>query len=288
MSKEIKDFAITHLTIGATCDFHTMVEDEIKVSTPEALHLETENPPYVQDIGALQSVVNRKTAFAATEILEERDDRRDRAAGLIINVVKAYASSTIEAKRAAAAKLKAELAPYVGIGKHQYAKQTSELRGMLATLAEPENAAAITALHLDEEVEELQAANDAFVEAMKGKFTESTARDPQREADSKELCDRLNAQYARIVKTVNAYAFVQPTDEINDFIDRVNGIVATYAAMVDGSATGDETKPTDPTEGEEGEGGEEGKDDEGTDLPFEPTDPNPDEGGEEEETPSVV
>ena len=86
---------------------------------------------------------------------------------------------------------------------------------------------------------------------------------------------------------MNAYALIQPTDEINDFIERVNGIVALYANIAGGSASGGGTTEDPTTPGEGGEG-EEGKDDEGTDLPFEPTDPNPDEGGEEEETPSVV
>ncbi len=292
MKKKIKSFPLSQLTLGATCDFHAKVKKAVDASGAAALHIESLDSGYSGVNVNLQSVVNRQTAFVATLSLKETDAWRDRLTGIINGVVNTHLTNPIEAKRAAATRLKAVLSPYTGIGKHEYAKQTAEVKGMQAVLTLPENAEAIAALHLDEEVTELQKANEAFEAAFEGKITEAVARDPQKELDSKELCDEANALYGEIVETVNAYAIVQPTDEINDFIDRVNGIVAVYTSIVDGSASGGGSTPTEPTDPSEGEGegeGEDGKDDEGTDLPFEPTDPNPDEGGEEEEeTPSVV
>ncbi len=289
MSKEIKDFGITHLTLGATCNFHKKVKKEIDASGVAALHVEEEITLYEASIENLRKVVNRQMAFAATVSLAETDEERDYLIGVINGVVNAHLRNPLKAKREAAVKLSADLAAYAGIARHEYTKQSSEVEGMLAVLARPEDAAALTALSLDEEVEALRAANEAFEAAYDIKITESTARNPQREADSRELREAVNAAYQRIVKKVNAYALIQPTDEINDFIERVNGIVALYANIAGGSASGGDTTedPTTPGEGGEGEG-EDGKDDEGTDLPFEPTDPNPDEGGEEEETLSVV
>ena len=287
MAKEIQTFQLSHLTIGATCNFHKKVKKEIEASGAEALHVEEETPPYWASIGDIQTVVNRQKAFAATVSLAETDDERDRYIGVINGVVNSHKRNPLQAKREAAVKLGADLAAYAGIARHEYTKQSSEVEGMLAVLARPEDAAAVTVLSLDEEVEALRTANEKFEAAYDIKITESVARNPQREKDSKELCDRANALYAQIVKKVNAYALIQPTEEINDFIERVNGIVALYADIAGGSTSGGGTTEEPTTPGEGGEG-EEGKDDEGTDLPFEPTDPNPDEGGEEEETPSVV
>ena len=287
MRKKIKNFQLSRLTLGATSDFHDKVEKAIVEKTPAALHLEAVNPSYVAVNTDLQSVVNRETAYVATSYLKALDKRRDRFVGLLITVVKAHASNPIEARRDAATLLRAKLAPYVGIGNHEYAKQTAEVKGMLAKLALPEAAEAIATLSLEDEVEQLKAANEAFEEAFQGKISEAKARDPQSDLSSAELCARAAELYGEIVETVNAYALTQPSDEINDFIDDVNGIVRVYADIAEGSTSGGATTPTEPTD-PSGSEGEDGNDDEGTDLPFEPTDPNPDEGGEEEETPSVV
>ena len=42
------------------------------------------------------------------------------------------------------------------------------------------------------------------------------------------------------MQTVNAYAIVQPTDEINAFIDKLNGLTGSLASVSGGTASGGE------------------------------------------------
>ena len=80
--------------------------------------------------------------------------------------------------------------------------------------------------------------------------------------DSEQVVDQANALYDQIVQTVNAYAIVQPTDELLAFINDLNGIVGIYADIVDGTTSGGSSTGTDPEPtpepepgGDEGEGG---------------------------------
>lgn len=263
MNDQINSFALSQLTLGATCDFHAKVGKEINTAGAANLHVETLVPAYERVIADLQSVVNRQTAFVATASMKQADLDRDHLVGVIRSVVGAHATNAIEAKRQAALLLKAKLAPYAGINKHEYSKETAEVKGMLALLALEENAAAVEALHLDKEVEELAKANAAFEAAFDTKVGEAADRQAQANLDSRALCDRANTLYADILRTVNAYAIVQPSDEITAFIARMNGLVTVYASIAGSSkpssggssAPADPSEPTDPSDPSDGEGG---------------------------------
>ena len=247
MAEQIKSFSISSLTIGAASDFHTKVNNLITTATPAALHVEAQATRYATAITTLSSIVNRPTAFVATADLKGTDKVRDALIGVLVNVVRAHLTTTIAARKEAATRLDAELAPYKGIGKHEYSKQTAEVKGMLAMLALPENAAAITELSLDDEVDALQTANEAFEAAFLGKAAEAAERKPQTDLDSKTVVNEANAANLDIV---------QPSDEVNQFIHDVNGLVAVYASIAGSSSTGG-TAPEGGS-GSEEEGGEEG------------------------------
>ena len=59
-----------------------------------------------------------------------------------------------------------------------------------------------------------------------------------------------NALYQDIVQTVNAYAIVQPSDEINTFIASVNGLVGTYSGIAGSSSKGGKAEGGDTPEPE--------------------------------------
>ena len=84
---------------------------------------------------------------------------------------------------------------------------------------------------LTEEVEALREANAAFEAKFLEKTEEMSARMVQSDVKSEDAVAEANALYQDIVQTVNAYAIVQPTDEINSFIASVNGLVGTYSAI---------------------------------------------------------
>ena len=127
---------------------------------------------------------------------------------------------------------------------------------------------------MEDEVEQLRLANENFKKAQKAKFAENKERSPLSDTDSDALKDAADAIYREIAQTVNAYAIVQPTDEINDFIADMNGMIVTYVQAMDGTSSGGSTEKPGETE----PGGE----DDDEDLP---SVEEPEPGGEGEEEP---
>lgn len=261
MVKQIKSFALSHLTIGATCDFHTKVNKLIVAATPSLLHIEELAPQYHEVLQQLASIVNRSTAFVSTSGMKTFDKTRDNLVGVISNVSRDHKTNPIPAKQSAAITLSAEIAPYKGMGNHEYSKQSAEIRGMLAMLALPENAAAIETLGLADEVAELAKANEAFEKAFLAKANEASSRQAQTDLSSTEICNKINDIYAQIVQTVNAYAIVKTSAEIEKFIDDANGLVILYASIGGGSSSGGSAPGNGGGSTPDGGGGGGGEDD---------------------------
>lgn len=258
MAKQIKNFNKTQLLIGTQTNFHKKVLTLIGTTTAAALHVEGLEPQYAAAVETLSSIVNRPTTYVATQSRQETDDRRDRFVTVIHQIINAHKNNPIAEKQAASATLSALMAPYRSITRHQYAKETEEINGMLAVLEAHATEAGL--LGLTDEVAGLTEANEAFEAVIDEKIAEQQARQAVSDTDSKEATSAANNLYDQIVLTVNAYAIVSPTDEIEGFIDQLNATVAVYAAMID-STPSSPTTPTDPTD------------------PIEPTDPDGDGDG---------
>lgn len=258
MTKQVNNFNKTRLPIGTLTNFHKKVLTLIGTTTAAALHVEGLEPQYAAAVETLSSIVNRPTTYVATQSRQDVDDRRDRFVGVIHQIINAHKTNPIAEKQAAAATLGALMAPYRSIARHQYAKETEEINGMLAVLEAHSEETAL--LDLTDEVAGLKEANEAFEAVIDEKIAEEQARQAINDTDSKEATSAANNLYDQIVLTVNAYAIVSPTDEIEGFIDQLNATVAVYAAMID-STPSSPTTPTDPTD------------------PSEPTDPDGDGDG---------
>ena len=276
MTKQVKNFNKTRLPIGTLTNFHKKVLTLIGTTTAAALHVEGLEPQYAAAVETLSSIVNRPTTYVATQSRQDVDDRRDRFVGVIHQIINAHKTNPIAEKQAAAATLGALMAPYRSIARHQYAKETEEINGMLAVLeANPEETAL---LGLTDEVAGLKEANEAFEAVIDEKIAEEQARQAVSDTDSKEATSAANNLYDQIVQVVNAYAIVSPTDEIEGFIDQLNATVAVYAAMIDASPT----SPTTPGETEEPDGGDD------TGEPTDPTEPTDPDGGDDSGTPGEI
>ena len=170
--------------------------------------------------------------------MRSADKTRDAALGAISSVVNALVTSPVDERRSAAELLSQQLSPYRGIRAHEYNKETAEIRGMLAMLEEADNAVAITTLGLSPEVDALREANAAFEEAFDARNDEVSAMVSQKSISSAD----------------NAYAIVQPTEELNAFIDKMNGLVGSLASVSGSSTNGSEgpdVPEPEPTENEE-------------------------------------
>ena len=273
MAIQVKNFNKTRLPIGTQTNFHKKVLTLIGTTTAAALHVEGLEPQYEAAVATLSSIVNRPTTYVATQSRQDVDDRRDRLVGVIHQIINAHKTNPIDEKRAAATTLGALMAPYRSIARHQYAKETEEINGMLAVLEA--HTTEVGLLGLTDEVAALAEANEAFEAVIDEKIAEEQARQAINDTDSKEAMSAANNLYDQIVQVVNAYAIVSPTDEIEGFIDQLNATVAVYAAMIDST-------PSSPTTPEEPDGGDD------TGEPTDPTEPTDPEGGDDSGTPGEI
>lgn len=247
MEVQIKGFGMSRMSIGSCNNFHKKINALIEEITPEALHIVTQAPLYKAASATLASIVNRDKAFVATLSLEEADDRRDRVAGIIGQIINAHLTSPIEEKLAAARLLDAKMSSYRRIRNHEYTKETSEIEGMLAML--DRESEAVERLSLTEEVEYLREINTTFDQLYDEKAIEMSERMEQSDIKSADAIENANNLYLEIAQRVNAYAIVEPTDELREFIKRVNGLVGSFSQIAESSTGGTpapDPKPEEP------------------------------------------
>ena len=243
MATKIQNLATTQLTLASHVQFHTEAAALIAEPTAEKLHLTTLYPLYQTAVGAESDVVNRPTAYAETQQMRDADHRRDLAVSLLFNLTGAFALSPLVTHTHAAATLAALISPYRGIQGHEMNRQTTEVDGLTAALAEPAAAAALEALDIEVTAELLAAANTGFKSATAARDTEALRRQPVKEADTKQLRAATDDLYRQLVEQTNAYAIIQPTEDLTAFITRMNVLVAKYKVVI--ANQGKTTKKTD-------------------------------------------
>ncbi len=262
MALQIGTFSISRLTIGSTENFHLRCYEMIMATTPAVLHIETQATAYKAAIDQLTAILKRKTAYIATVSLSEADYTRDCGISTVINVIDAFKDSIVEVKRLASRRLLPQIAPYRRTRYREYTTQTAETDGLLRVLEAEENAEAVETLGITDDVAALREANAAFDEAHKAKAEEESERLAEKSLDSAAVVAEVNRQYEQIVQIINAYAIVQPTDELNSFIKKLNGQVEVFAS-IEGSGSS-ATKPSTDPGTDTGEGTDTGGDDSGS------------------------
>ena len=158
--------------------------------------------------------------------LQKQDE--DDMLAVINAMISAHQYTHIANKKAAYQALNAVMAPYRGIRAHEYSRQTAEVNGLLTEFQSPSNAEHVQTLGLSEEIEMLTLANAKFSVEFNQKTAEMASRLPEKETSTVEAraeCDRL---YAEIVALINAYALIQPSEEITGFVQQQTGLVETY------------------------------------------------------------
>lgn len=251
MATQINVMGFSYLNVGLHNDFHYQAYGKMKATGAQALHIENLLPAYGELVELESSIVRRQTSYVSTVQLNDADKVRDNAMGVILNVITAHKTNTIEAKRSAALALDAMVAPYRGISNHEKRTQTREVAGLLAVLNKEEAMAHIATLNLTEEVALLAEKNAAFAAVYDEKLQEEVERLPQKDIDTEELRKQVDEKYAEIVQTVNAYAIVQPTEAIEAFIAQMNALISlTKPGSSSGSSSGGSTGGSTDTEPE--------------------------------------
>ena len=206
MTKQIRKFALTHLSLGSTSSFHNMVLQRIREATPEALHVSDLVGPYEEQAKLLSRIVKRSKAYTSTAELRAADAERDRLIGVIMNTVRTNLTNPLERKRRAALHLKPVLSGFKGLAHHELTKQSAETRSMLARFDDAENYAMAAELHLEEEIAALRTANERFDVAFRAKAAEEGERLELSDIKSRPTRAAARLLYLRITQVVNAFA----------------------------------------------------------------------------------
>lgn len=243
MQNQIQSIGFTSYNLGLHCDYHYQAYGLMTKAGAEVLHIGALLPAYAELVEMESSIVHRQTTYVSTEQLKAADKARDNAVGVVIKVIQAHCSTTLDAKRTAAMALDAMVDPYKGMTKHEYRTETREVAGLLAVLNKEEAKAHIATLNLTEEVAALTEKNADFEAVFNEKLQEQVDRMPQKNIDTEELRKQVDAKYAEIVQTVNAYAIVQPTEAIESFIEQMNALISLTkpGSGTSGTDTGETT-----------------------------------------------
>ena len=169
--------------------------------------------------------------------------------------------------------LKPIVGTYDGIHRHEQSRQVTETNGLLTAVATGEEVvAAVEALGFKPVFEQLRIENDRLEAAIRARNLEDAdllkAHGGLTASDQRKVVDNL---YQQVVAHVNAYAIVEPSEAIDNFIIEATATADYYAniAARDNGATKPDLDPdpgtTDP-------------DDPGTTEPTDPTEPGGDSG----------
>ncbi len=250
MANQIPSFATSHLTLGGHYDFHSSVLALITELTPAALHIEAQAAKYTEQLAREEQIINRSTTYLSTAEKKAADTLRDRAGGVIMNVTDAHSTNPNPVHQEPAVKLKAKLAPYRGIWKHEYSKQTSEVNGLVNLLRSAECAPWVTALHLDAEVDILASANETAKAAKESKIDEMIDRQAQTGIETDQLRKEVDRTLNEIIQLVNAYNLIQPSEATETFVTRVTATMNYHKDIMDQS-----TKDPNASDGGSSDGG---------------------------------
>lgn len=268
MAKQIDIMGFSDLNKGLHCDFHHQACGFMTAAGAQTLHIEALLPAYEELVTLESGIVNRQTTYVSTVSLKMLDKERDRILGVTMQIINAHLTTPIAPKHASAQWLDAVVAPYRNIRGHDYRTETREVAGLLAALTSEAATVHTATLGITEEVAFLAEKNSAFEAVMNEKLQEEVERLPQKDIDTGELRKQVDEKYAEIIRTVNAYAIVQPTEAISSFIDRLNALISltkpgsgTAGSSDDSSSQPDGTEPE--PEPEPGTGGGTGGNDSG-------------------------
>lgn len=244
---QVNSHPLSSYTIGLHNDFHNRSLTLMQAVGAEVLHIEALLPRYSELVAMENSIVKRATTYVSTAQLLVADRKRDTALRILQGIIDYQSRSDIAAKAKAAQALQAKCAAYKNTARSDYRSETREVYGLISVLSTEESLAELATLNLTEELAELVRLNDAFNAFIRDKQQEAAKRMPQINISTEELRHELDTQYATIIQTVNAYAIVQPTEEIRNFIRNLNAaiLLTKQSAATLGKSTKEEEESVD-------------------------------------------
>ena len=181
-------------------------------------------PIYEQEDQALKKIM--KSAITAE--IQTADQRRDQLFRGMTDANKAALNHFRTEVQQAARRIKILLDTYGNLAQKPLNEQTSGVYNLLQDMREKYANDTATA-GLNEWMDELQAANEAFGNLMKDRYEETAMRT---DLVLKEVRAQVDAAYRTITERINALVVVEGEQAYSEFIKYCNTIIAKYAATL--------------------------------------------------------
>lgn len=165
----------------------------------------------------------------ATQKIAELDKMRANDFQALKDSIKPYRNSKKEERKASYKALKIALDEYKNVTNLSYEEETHKLKALISLLKEPEYKPHITALKLEEFLEELEESNTAFDTL----FAERSAQNIGKETyDTKALRKEMTDLYRRMVNYIEALANVKKEEFYPKALEVINNSRKYYADVL--------------------------------------------------------
>tara|TARA_R110001583_G_scaffold10417_6_gene47882 strand:- start:4082 stop:4813 length:732 start_codon:yes stop_codon:yes gene_type:complete len=241
-------FSSIHLTLlrhNEFIQFITNLSGIINANDLEALKLKPESDGLVALWSTMASLYKPDQGSQLTKLLEQDDERRDRAFIGIQTLIDAYTNHYDEATQEAACALSSSYKKFgTGISRQNYQAETATLSAIITEWKrEPNLIAGISKLGLNEWVGELNTANTQFNTHYMDRVKEDAeASDVKLIALRKEIIQ----SYRTLTNRIQAYATIGEVPVYAAIINECNSLIEKYNSVVNArSKKEDEEVPTE-------------------------------------------
>lgn len=241
VAKQIGTMNQSRLSNAAHKNMNVEIYDRIIAVTVAVLHLESLASRYKECIDREAECVNRVSKSVTTDQMVAKDAERDKTIQFVYSMNASYLVCPDPVMQTAARTVDAVLRAYDKLYAKAYAEETALIDGLLIDLARTEVAAALQTLRLDTFIAQLKTQNDEYRSLDASRTDEYTARV---KTDTSKARKATDTTLDLIIQRVNAYAVLEPTDDINGFIDTVNQIFRKYKDLI--AAKGGSSTPSKP------------------------------------------
>ena len=215
---EIKKIHLVSLRNAEHLQFQTEFKTEVEKKTATALGIDTQFANYLLKYKEEDEALVYIRKSSQTDLLNEADSYRDRIFRGLCDTNRAALNHFIPEKAEAARKLNIVFDTYGNITVEAYDEETAKINSLIKELRE-NHANEINLLALTEWVDELENANNKFVDIKNERYTEESSKTSLR---MKKVRTEIDAQYKEMANRINAQILLNGDTNYIDFVTALN------------------------------------------------------------------
>ena len=215
---DIKKVHLVSLRNAEHLQFQTEFKTEVEKKTPTALGIDTQFANYLLKYKEEDEALVYIRKSSQTDLLNEADSYRDRIFRGLCDTDRAALNHFKPEKAEAARKVNIVFDTYGNITVEAYDEETAKINSLIKELRD-NHANDLDLLALNEWVDELENANNKFVDIKNERYTEESSKTSLR---MKKVRTEIDAQYKEIVNRINAQILLNGDTNYIDFVTALN------------------------------------------------------------------